>query len=135
MKAAQLSNNSGGNIKFDLKTWDGNLNLALCGVSNAPTLEMFKLLGERFFEQRSELPILTASTLLVPGYVDSEEIRNIARFIAEVNAKIPYSLLAFSPQYVMADLPPTSRRQANRCYEAAKKHLENVRVGNISLIK
>ncbi len=135
MKAAQLSNNSGGNIKFDLKTWDENLNLALCGVSNAPTLEMFKLLGERFFEQRPELPILTASTLLVPGYVYSEEISNIARFIAEVNVEIPYSLLAFSPEYVMADLPPTSRRQANRCYEAAKKHLENVRVGNISLIK
>ncbi len=135
LKAAQLSNNSGGNIKFDLKTWDENLNLSLCGVSNAPTLETFRLLGEEFCRQRRELPILTASTLLIPGYVDTEEVSHIADFIAEIDSRIPYSLLAFYPQYVMADLPATSRKQANQCYEAAAKHLENVRIGNVSLIK
>jgi len=134
LKAAELSLKSGGNLKFDLKAWNENLTLALCGVSNKPTLKTFKMLGERFYKERPELPILTASTLLVPGYIDAEEIVKIASFIAEIDPRIPYTLLAFCPQYVMDDLPTTSREQANRCSQAAKKHLENVRIGNVNLL-
>ena len=134
LKAAELSYASGGNIKFDLKTWNPNLNLALCGVSNAPTLKTFNVVGEKFFERRRELPILTASTLLVPGYVDVEEVENIACLMADTSSEIPYTLLAFYPQYVMNDLPTTSRKLADHCYDAAKKHLENVRIGNVNLL-
>ena len=134
LEAAELSSTSGGNVKFDLKTWDENLNRALCGVSNKPTLESFKMIGEKFFRERSDLPILTASTLLIPGYVDVEEVRNLANFIAEVDPQIPYTLLAFYPQYVMTDLPTTSRELAYQCYDVAKKYLENVRIGNIHLL-
>jgi pyruvate formate lyase activating enzyme len=66
--------------------------------------------------------------------VDAEEVGNIACFMAEIDPKIPYTLLAFHPQYVMTDLSNTSRKQANQCYEAAKKYLKNVRVGNIRLL-
>jgi len=134
LKAAELSLKSGGNVKFDLKTWNPHLNMALCGVSNEPTLKSFKLIGEKFFRVRPELPVLTASTLLVPGYIDQEEVGNIARFISETDPRIPYTLLAFYPQYVMTDLPTTSREQATKCYDAAKRYLENVRVGNINLL-
>jgi len=134
LKAAETSLQSGGNLKFDLKTWNENLNIALCGVSNKPTLKTFKMIGEKFFKQRPELPILTASTLLVPGYVDAEEVVSLAGYIAEIDPEIPYTLLAFYPQYVVNDLPTTSREQANRCYKAAKRHLKNVRIGNIKLL-
>ncbi|MBO3797253.1 MAG: radical SAM protein [Thermoproteota archaeon] len=134
LKAAELSLKSGGVVKFDLKVWDENLSKVLCGVSNRASLDNFKEIGERFFEQRPEVPVLTASTLLVPGYVDAAEVENIARFIAEVNPRIPYTLLAFYPQYIMDDLPTTSRRQARECYEAARKHLEKVRIGNLHLL-
>jgi len=134
LKAAEFSLVSGGVVKFDLKTWDENLNKALCGVSNKPTLRSFKEIGEKFFEKRLEVPVLTASTLLVPGYVDEEEVHNIARFIAEVNQQIPYTLLAFYPCYVINDLPTTSRKHAQKCYEAAKEHLQNVRIGNVHLL-
>jgi pyruvate formate lyase activating enzyme len=134
LKAAELSLKSGGNLKFDLKTWNLDLNMALCNVSNEPTFKAFKAIGENFFEKRIEPPILTASTLLVPGYVDAEEVTKIARFISETNPRIPYTLLAFYPQYVLNDLPTTSRQQAKRCYDAARKYVENVRVGNINLL-
>ena len=134
LKAAELSLTSGGNIKFDLKTWDDNLNKVLCGVSNKPILESFKMIGEGFFRKRYEVPVLSASTLLIPGYVDVKEIRNLARFIAEIDSAIPYTLLAFYPHYVMNDLPTTRREQANQCYHAATEHLENVRIGNIRLL-
>lgn len=72
---------------------------------------------------------------LVPGYVDVEEVSNIAEYISSINTKIPYSLLAFYPSYVMNDLPTTSRKLADQCYRVAKKRgLENVRIGNVHLL-
>ena len=133
MDAATLSFNSGGNIKFDLKTWNKNLNTALCGVSNVSSLENFRMIGEKFFEKRPKLPVLNASTLLIPGYVDVEEVQNLANFIAEVNPRIPYTLLAFHPHYLLTDLPTTSRELAYTCRDIAEKHLENVRIGNTHL--
>jgi len=133
LKATELSLVSGGTIKFDLKTWDDNLNRVLCGVSNRPTLENFKIIGE-FFKKRPNLPILTASTLLVPGYVDVKEINNISKFIKKVDPRIPYTLLAFYPHYMLKDLPTTSRKLAYESYYIAKNQLENVRIGNIHLL-
>ncbi len=133
-KAARYALESGGNIKFDLKAWSEELNVALCGVSNRPTLENFKMLGERFYRKRQELPVLAASTLLVSGYVDAKDVENIARFISEVDPTIPYTLLAFYPSHVMNDLPRTSRNHALECQKAAEKHLMNVKIGNVHLL-
>jgi len=134
-KAAQYALETGGNIKFDLKTWSEDLNIALCGVSNKPSLENFKRMGEKFFEKRGELPVLTASTLLVPGYVDEVEVEGIARFIGEVNPDIPYTLLAFYPCYIMNDLPTTTRKHAEECLRVARKYLRNIRIGNLHLLQ
>jgi len=133
-KAAEYALESGGNIKFDLKAWNEALNIALCGVSNKPALANFKLIGEKFYKKRRELPMLTASTLLVPGYVDAQEVENIACFISAIDPEIPYTLLAFYPCYIMNDLPTTSRKQAYECQKAAGKHLANVRIGNTHLL-
>ncbi len=133
-QAAKLSLESGGNMKFDIKAWDENLNKALCGASNKAVLENFRNVGKIFFHQRSELAVLTASTLLIPGYVDGREVENIAKFIAEIDPEIPYTLLAFCPAYVLNDLPTTSNEHAQHCYEIAKKYLENVRTGNTHLL-
>ena len=132
--AAEYALESGGNIKFDLKTWSEELNIALCGVSNKPTLKNFKVIGEKFYKKRKELPVLCASTLLVPGYINTEVVENIAMFISEIDPDIPYTLLAFYPCYVMSDLPTTSKEQALECQKVAKEHLKNVRIGNIHLL-
>jgi len=133
-KAAEYALESGGNIKFDLKTWSEELNIALCGVSNKPTLKNFKMLGEKFYKQQPELPVLSASTLLIPGYINAEEVENIAKFISEIDPNIPYTLLAFYPCYVMNDLPTTSKKQAMECQKTAEKHLKNTRIGNFHLL-
>ncbi|MBW2193690.1 MAG: radical SAM protein, partial [Deltaproteobacteria bacterium] len=108
---AGLSLESGGCIKFDLKAWDEGIHHALCGVTNTKTLENFRTLAG-WVEQRPEPPFLIASTLLVPGYVDEHEVAAIARFISDLNPDIPYSLLAFYPQFYLNDLPTTSRSHA-----------------------
>ncbi len=133
-KAADYALKSGGNIKFDLKAWSEALSIALCGVSNKPTIENFRHIEEKFYKKRPELPVLTASTLLVPGYVDAEEVENIAQFISQISPEIHYTLLAFYPCYVMSDLPTTSRKQALECQKVAEKHLKHVRIGNIHLL-
>jgi len=133
-KAALLSFNSGGVVKFDLKAWDDNVYRGLCGVSNKATFENLEMIGSKYFKDRLEVPVLTASTLLVPGYVDVTEVENIAEFIAGIDSRIPYTLLAFHPHYKMNDLPATSRREAQACFKAATNHLGKVRIGNIHLL-
>lgn len=130
----EVSMETGGTIKFDLKAWSRGLHEALCGVSNEQTLSNFRILAERAGE-RPEPPLAAASTLLVPGYVDASEVGAIARYIAKINPDVPYSLLAFHPDYAMSDLPTTSRRQAEECLEAAlDAGLTRVRIGNAHLL-
>jgi len=107
----KISLESGGCIKFDLKCWTEELNIALCGVTNKRTLENFVKVSS-FIEQRPNPPLLVASTLLVPGYIDEYEVEKISKFIASLNRDIPYSLLAFYPCFYMRELPTTSRKHA-----------------------
>jgi len=129
-----LSLNSGGCIKFDIKAWSESLHMALCGVSNERTKENFEFVAMGL-SVRPEPPLLIASTLLVPGYIDEEEVRNISKWIASLNPEIPYVLLAFYPQFFFNDLPTTSRSFALRCKEVAEgEGLRRVRIGNMHLL-
>ncbi len=130
----ELALKSGGCIKFDLKAWNEDLHIALTGVTNKRTIENFARVGRKIM-QRPVPPLLIANTLLVPGYIDEDEIRGIARFIASINPDIPYSLLAFYPHFYMSDLPQTQRVMADRCLAIAREEgLKNVRIGNIHLL-
>ena len=132
--ALRLSLETGGCVKFDLKAYDAHLHLALTGASNERTLANFRRASERFGE-RKEPPLLLASTLLVPGYVDAQEVGRIASFIAGLDPDIPYALLGFAPQFQMADLPPTSARHASDALDASRQAgLRNVRIGNRHLL-
>lgn len=134
-KMVELSLASGGCIKFDLKAWTESIHIALTGVSNKRTLDNFEILA-KYITKRPKPPLLIASTLLVPGYVDEEEVRSIAKFIFSLNSEIPYRILAFYPQFYMNDLPTTSRELAYRCYDVAKTTgLKNVSIGNVHLLK
>jgi len=125
---------SGGCIKFDLKAWNENLHISLTGITNRRTLENFERVA-KWIPSRSEPPLLIASTLMVPGYIDAQEIGGIAEFIASLDPEIPYSLLAFHPDYKMTDLAASSRNQARECLDAARRAgLRRVRVGNTHLL-
>jgi pyruvate formate lyase activating enzyme len=133
-RAVHLSLVSGGCIKFDLKAYDEALHIALTGASNRRTLENFAR-AVRFCAQRRHPPLVVASTLLVPGYVDAEEVGRIARLIAELDPAIPYALLGFAPHFYMSDLPRTSYRHALAAQDAARAAgLLNVRIGNRHLL-
>ncbi len=126
---------TGGCIKFDLKAWDASLHMALTGVDNRQTIANFKRAGKRL-KERTDPPLLIASTLLVPGYIDETEIRHLARFIVSVDPGIPYTLLAFHPQFYMPDMPLTTKEEGYGLLSAAKAEgLEQVKIGNIHLLR
>ncbi len=130
----RLSLESGGCIKVDLKAWDPCLHQALCGADNRQVLANFALLAS-YAALRPDPPLLVASTLLVPGYVGKEEVRQLSSFIARCNPEIPYTLLAFAPQFYLDDFPTTSRKQVESCLEAAKAAgLRRVHLGNRHLV-
>ncbi|MFN4227999.1 MAG: radical SAM protein [Candidatus Ratteibacteria bacterium] len=131
-KIGEIALKSKGIIKFDLKAFDENLNIVLTGLSNKKTLENFKIIGGLL--KKADYPLLTATTLLVPGYIDEIEIEKIAKFISTLNPEIPYSLLIFYPEFYMNDLPITPKETVFKCYETAKKYLKNVNIGNLHLL-
>ncbi|MEO0070778.1 MAG: radical SAM protein [candidate division WOR-3 bacterium] len=133
LQAAQISFESGGNVKFDLKAFYEGVSLGLSGVANRKAYENFALVAKEFFFKRKE-PVLTATTLLVPGYVDEVEVEKIAEFIASLSKEIPYSLLIFHPDFFMKDLPVTPKEQVEACYTVAKRHLTSVNIGNLFLL-
>ncbi len=129
LKAAKLSHESGGTVKFDLKAWNNYLHVMLTGRSNEQTLRNFEKVFDRYPE------VVSATTLLVPYYVDELEVENIAKFLSSLSEEIPYSLLIFHPDFRLSDMPITPVNQVKNCYRVAKKYLENVHIGNIFLIQ
>ncbi|MCX7974915.1 MAG: radical SAM protein [Candidatus Aminicenantes bacterium] len=130
-KAAEISLETGGTVKFDLKAWSPAIGRVLCGVSLDRSFENLSRLG-RLFPQAD---FLTATTLLVPFYIDEGEVESIARFLASINPDFPYSLLIFHPDDRLRDLPITPKQQVQACYEAARRYLRRVNVGNLHLLE
>lgn len=133
-KMVKISSQSGGCIKVDLKAWSEGIHRALCGCGNRQVLENFKRIAG-LADNRPAPPLLVASTPLVPGYIDAEEIYSLAKFIAGIDPDIPYALLAFAPQFLMDDSPTTSAALGDACVEAARQAgLKRVRLGNTHLL-
>lgn len=133
-RAVELALSTGGCVKFDLKAHDPALHHALTGADNGQTLENFARAAARFAE-RPDPPLMIASTLLVPGYVDAQEVGEIARFIARFDPDIPYTLLAFAPHFAIHDLGYTTREQAQWAEAAARAAgLTRIRIGNRQLL-
>jgi pyruvate formate lyase activating enzyme len=73
--------------------------------------------------------------LMVPADIDAQEIGSIAQLITSLNPELPDSLPVFHPDYKMADLPITSRKEAQKCLEAAREAgLRLVNAGNMHLL-
>jgi pyruvate formate lyase activating enzyme len=71
------------------------------------------------------------TTLIVPGENDGpKEMEEEAEWIASINREIPLHVSRFFPQYRMKDRGATERKAVYALADIARKHLENVFVGN-----
>jgi pyruvate formate lyase activating enzyme len=131
----QYSLETNGCIKIDFKTFSEELNIALCGSSNTNTKENIKQVAA-YMSKREKPPVLIVSTLLIPGYIDTYEIEQMAQFLSSINKKIPWSFLGFYPHFYFHDMPCTSRKFVETALTIAKNYgIENTHVGNVHLLK
>ncbi len=135
---AELSLESGGIFKIDWKAWTPSIYQALTGVDGSAATENIRNLVRMLIDMsslRKEVPLLVVSVLLVPGYVDVEEVQSIAKFIASLDRDVPLVLLAFHPDHLLKDLPPTSRRHAEEAAKVAREEgLRKVFIENVWLL-
>lgn len=105
-------------VAFGIKAFDEDLHIDYTGHSNRQILQNFKRICE------SGIPML-AETVVIPGYVDADEIATIAQFIASIDPKILYHLDAYSK---VADnpWPRATDEDVERAATAARKYLTNV---------
>lgn len=113
---------------LDIKAYDEEVHRRLTGVSNARILKLPEELNERGF-------VFEVLSLCIPGWVDANQIGDIAAELAAVDAEIPFTILAFFPEYKMRDVPAPALEQIIAAYHAAKDAgLRKIRLGNVHLV-
>ncbi len=112
---------------LDIKAFDDLTHRKLTGVSNSRILKLPEEIKEGGF-------VLEVLSLYIPGWVDTDQISKIAVDIASVDAEIPFTILAFFPEYKMNDVPSPTMWQMIEAYNAAKDAgLRKIKLGNAHL--
>ena len=112
---------------LDIKAFDDEVHRRLTGVSNNRILKLPAELKDRGF-------VLEVSSLFIPRWVETSQIASIARTIASVDADIPFTILAFFPEYRMQDVPVPNLGEMIEAYNAARDAgLRRVKLGNLHL--
>ena len=112
---------------LDIKAYHNEVHRWLTGCSNEEVLKLPGRLKEMGF-------VLEVLSLYIPEVVESDQLRLIARLLAGVDADIPFTILAFFPQYLMkAYRPPNVEEMVNAYEEVRAEGLSRVRLGNIGV--
>lgn len=114
-------------INVDLKFFNNETYLKICGAKLQPVLDNLKLL-------KKEKIWLEVTTLIIPGLNDTEkEITAIASFIfKELGADTPWHVSRFFPQYQLQKEGPTDEQIIYSAVRIAKGiGLRNVYAGNL----
>ena len=112
---------------LDIKAYDAETHKWLTGCSNTHILK----LPEEMLARGFTLEVLS---LYIPDLVESDELEKIARSLSAVDAKIPFTILAFFPEHRMKDSRvPTTREMVNAYRIVKSVGLVNVRLGNLGV--
>jgi pyruvate-formate lyase-activating enzyme len=109
---------------LDIKAHDSDLYHRLCGTDNATVLAAPAEILQRDM-------VLEALTVYIPGWVETDEIRAIARLLAALDPATPYTILAFFPAHRLQSVASPTLEQMLQAYRAAREAgLLHVRLGN-----
>lgn len=82
--------------------------------------------------QSHELAHVEVTTLIVPGFNDSEEeMHTLAQTLAEISPEIPLHVTRFFPAGEMRSTPPTPIKTVFRLSDTARNYLKYVFEGNV----
>jgi pyruvate formate lyase activating enzyme len=111
-------------VNIDVKAFQENFYRRLCGGLLEPVLKTV----EQCVAASCHVEL---TTLLIPGWNDSpEEIRQLARWIASLDEKIPLHLSRYFPRHKMK-LPPTPIKTLHEARSVAEELLSYVYLGNV----
>jgi len=111
-------------VWLDVKSWKEDVHRKLTGATNRYTLEAIELLVEHDV-------VLEVCTLYIPGYVEADQILRIAKYVADIDRNIPFTILAYFPEYKLSVRPP-KRSELETAERLAREvaGLKNVKIGN-----
>ena len=114
-------------MNIDIKSFSNEFYKEICGARLKPVLDAVTYAHEKGIW-------IEITTLLIPGKNDSdEEIRGIARFIADLDPSIPWHLSAFHPMYKILDVHRTPESTLLRAYRIGQEEgLKYLYVGNVN---
>ncbi len=112
---------------LDIKAYHDDVYRELCGTTNEWILKAPAEILKRGFT-------LEVLTLFIPGWVETDQIKAIARLLAEIDRDVPFIILAFFPTYRLADNPSPTLAQMLEAYAAVKEiGLRQVKLANPSV--
>jgi pyruvate-formate lyase-activating enzyme len=112
---------------LDIKAYDDDKHKWLTGCSNDNILKLPKEILKRGF-------VLEVLSLFIPDLVESDELENIAQSLMAVDDSIPFTILAFFPEYRMKGYKSPSVKEIVEAYHRVKETgLKNIRIGNIGV--
>jgi len=112
---------------LDIKAWDENVHIWLTGVSNRWILKTPEEILKRGF-------VLEVLSLLIPGYVEKDQLIKIASLVKKVDSNIPFTILAFFPEHRMRNTRAPNLNEMLQAYYAVKETgLKNIRLANLGV--
>jgi pyruvate-formate lyase-activating enzyme len=112
---------------LDIKALDTETHRWLTGCSNEHILKLPEGILKRGF-------VLEVLSLYIPDLVEADELGAIARVLKAADPAIPFTILAFFPEYKMKSFrSPTAKEMVNAYQKAKTAGLKNVRLGNLGV--
>ena len=112
---------------LDIKAFDAGTHKWLTGCTNDRILKLPREIIRRGF-------VLEVLSLYIPGLVEADDLENIARILAAADADIPFTILAFFPEYKMKNhASPTVVEMVDAYRRVKALGLKNIRLGNLGV--
>ncbi|NQT52562.1 radical SAM protein [bacterium] len=117
-----LPNLDGANV--GLKAWDPAVHLEYTGMPKERIFGNFTAAHQAGLELR-------ANTVLIPGYVDRDQVEAMAAFVARLDPAIPFHINGYFEVPGQPYRSPT-RDELDRAVEACQRHVTTVTVSHLS---
>jgi pyruvate-formate lyase-activating enzyme len=112
---------------LDIKAHDPDKHKWLTGCSNDRILNLPEEIISRGF-------VLEVLSLYIPGLIETDELERIAGVLYAVDPSIPFTVLAFFPEYKMTKFKSPCVKEMVATYHRIKSiGLQNVRLGNLGV--
>ncbi|MFW6065155.1 MAG: radical SAM protein [Candidatus Natronoplasma sp.] len=102
-------------ITFDIKAFQDDIHRRLTGAPVRPVLRNAKELAEEAKEKLWEFRYL-----LIPG-INDQDVEPLARFLSQIDEKLPINFLAFRPNFVMEDCRGAEEEEMIEAVKMAKR--------------